>query len=191
MTTEKEKSTPESGKKLLESTTTAKAPASDLWGEPNAGFSGCRTWRYWLSRRWGGGDALVVIGLNPSTADETEDDPTIRRCIGYGRAWGFGKLVMLNLFAYRATDPKEMKKAADPIGSFNDATLRSYARDAGMILAAWGAHGDFKGRGDIVRRMLSDRPLYCLGVTNAGQPKHPLYLRADLQPERLLSALDA
>lgn len=143
-----------------------------------------RVYRYWLSRVWDESlPHLTVIGLNPSTADETVDDPTIRRCLGYAKSWGLGGLTMLNLFAYRATDPREMKAASDPVGPDNDAFLRLYTE--GVILAAWGAHGAYRGRGDEVRRILSNRPLHCLGVTNAGQPKHPLYLRADLEPKRL------
>lgn len=138
-------------------------------------------YRYSLSRIWDESlPPLTVIGLNPSTADETEDDPTIRRCVGYAKAWGLGGLIMLNLFAYRATNPQEMKAAPDPIGPDNDAFLRVGAD--GVFLAAWGAHGAFRGRGDSVRRLLWNRPLYCLGVTHKGEPKHPLYLRADLQP---------
>lgn len=150
----------------------------------DACLSSCRTWRYWLLREWDSSlPQLTVIGLNPSTADETLDDPTIRRCIGYAKAWGLGSLVMLNLFAYRATNPREMKTALDPIGPDNDAFLRM--NSDGVLLAAWGTHGTFRQRGDEVRRLLSARPLHCLGVTANGQPKHPLYLRADLQPERL------
>ena len=120
-------------------------------------FSPCRTYRYALWREWIGGDGYVMfIGLNPSTADETQDDPTIRRCIAFAKAWGYGGLSMTNLFAFRATDPKKMKAVADPIGPENDAHLLRLARDAGVIVAAWGANGTHRGRDADVRELLKD-----------------------------------
>lgn len=148
----------------------------------SAGFSDDRVYRYWLTRTWDDATPpLVVIGLNPSTADETQDDPTIRRCIGYARAWGHGGLVMLNLFAFRATDPRDMKRAFDPVGRANDATLR-VATEGRRVLCAWGAHGTYIDRASVVCEMLATRELVCLGTTKDGQPKHPLYLRADALP---------
>lgn len=161
--------------------------SSDLFGgagaeamERGAHLSPCRTYRYALWRRWGGGPHAMFIGLNPSTADETADDPTIRRCIGFARAWGYGALCMTNLFAYRATQPADMKKATDPIGWENDAYLRRLAAEAGVVVAAWGAHGAFKGRDQSVR--LSVRGLHYLRLTKDGHPGHPLYLPASLRP---------
>lgn len=152
----------------------------------DAGFSECRTWRYWLTRSWAeGGRTLMVIGLNPSTADESVDDPTIRRCIGYAKAWGFSQLAMLNLFAYRATDPRHMKAATNPVGRENDQTLLWWANKAEMILGAWGTHGVHQSRAAHVYQILYDHPIHCLGITKDGQPKHPLYLRADARPEIL------
>lgn len=127
---------------------------------------------------------LVVIGLNPSTADEKVDDPTIRRCLGFARAWGFGRLVMLNLFAFRATDPADMKRAADPVGPENDTTLIAETKGR-AVLCAWGADGGFLGRSGVVRRLLEGRDLRCLGRTKSGEPKHPLYLAAATKPEPL------
>ena len=145
-------------------------------------FSDCRRYRYSLSRWWHDSlPLLVVIGLNPSTADETQDDPTIRRCIGYARSWGYGGLVMLNLFAYRATSPRDMKAAAEPVGPANDAVLE--VQTAGRtVLCAWGAHGSHLDRARAVRQLLVGRDLFCLGTTKDRHPKHPLYLRADLTP---------
>jgi hypothetical protein len=143
-------------------------------------LSSCRRYRYTLRRRWGPGAAAVFIGLNPSTADETQDDPTIRRCIGFARAWGFDALCMVNLFAYRATDPTDMKKAEDPVGDINDATLRDVAKEAGVVVAAWGAHGTYRGRDAQVRAMLLG--LHYLRLTKDGHPGHPLYLPASLRP---------
>lgn len=154
---------------------------------PNsAGFSPCRTWRYWLTRTWDYKlPSLCVAGLNPSTADETLDDPTIRRCISFAKAWGYGGLVMLNIFAFRATDPKVMKKAVDPIGPENDYFLQA-ATAGRKVLCAWGNHGAYLDRGEKVTRMLTDlgRDLVCFEITKTNQPKHPLYMKGDAQPRR-------
>jgi hypothetical protein len=145
-------------------------------------------YRYVLRRQWD--DArppCVFIGLNPSTADETHDDPTVRRCIGFARAWGCGELVMLNLFAYRATDPKNMLVAGygvDVVGHQNDATIVEHVRRAkalgGIAIAAWGVHGTFLNRAQRVRALLHEHSVldvvWCLSVTKSGEPGHPLYL---------------
>lgn len=147
----------------------------------DATFSLCRTYRYDLWRRWIGGDGYAMfVGLNPSTADETEDDPTIRRCIAYAKAWGYSGLCMTNLFAYRATEPKKMMQVADPVGPSNDATLRTLAGRAGVVVAAWGTHGTHLGRGDAVRELLP--ALHYLRLTKDGHPGHPLYLPKTLVP---------
>ena len=153
-------------------------------------FSPCRTWRYTLERRWGDDPlTLVIVGLNPSTADETQDDPTIRRCIGFARSWGYGRLLMLNLFAYRATDPREMLAAADPIGPDNPEVIgREAGRALGSVLCAWGVHGAHLGWGPGVLERLGSKAMV-LGLTKDGHPKHPLYLRADTQPSPLSVAL--
>lgn len=149
--------------------------------ERSAVFSPCRTFRYELWRCWGDPmRAAMFVGLNPSTADETQDDPTIRRCIGFAKAWGYGALVMTNLFAFRATDPDEMKRAPLPVGPDNDSFLRRWARDAGVVVAAWGVHGTHRGRDREVRDMLPT--MRVLGLTKDGHPKHPLYLPKDLTP---------
>lgn len=148
--------------------------------ERSASFCPYRIYRYSLSRRWGPGAYAMFIGLNPSTADETQDDPTIRRCIGFARAWGYDALCMTNLFAYRATDPREMKRQADPVGRDNDAALQELASGAGVVVAAWGAHGAHLGRDAAVRKMLPR--LHYLRLTKDGHPGHPLYLPATLEP---------
>ena len=117
----------------------------------------------------------MFIGLNPSTADETDDDPTVRRCVRFARDWGHGGLVMTNLFAHCATAPDEMKRDQYPIGRENDRWIRRLARDAGVIVAAWGNHGAYRGRSRAVRTMLSDFDLYCLDLNKSGEPVHPLY----------------
>lgn len=157
-----------------------------------ATFSNCKTYRYALWRKWVDSPlprTFVVIGLNPSTADETQDDPTIRRCIGFAKREGCGKLVMLNLFALRATDPSVMLHHPDPVGAGNDAVIDVYATRAGaaapekrdIVVAAWGAHGSHLNRAMEVRAILAKHgvPLYCFGRTKAGAPKHPLYLKGD------------
>ena len=138
-------------------------------------LSPCRTYRYALWREWFGGSGYAMfVGLNPSTADETNDDPTIRRCIGFAKAWGFSALCMTNLFAYRATKPADMKRATHPVGPDNDAHLLALAADAGVIVAAWGTNGTYQRRDMAVRAMLP--ALCCLRLTKAGHPEHPLYL---------------
>jgi hypothetical protein len=146
-----------------------------------ATFSPCRRYRYDLWRRWIGGEGYAMfIGLNPSTADEVQDDPTVRRCINYAKAWGYAGLCMTNLFGFRATDPRDMKAEPEPIGADNDATLCARAKDAGVVVAAWGVHGAHIGRADTVRGMIPG--LHCLRVTKEGCPAHPLYLPKTLTP---------
>lgn len=150
---------------------------------PGAIFSDDRTYRYALFRTWDQSKTFVMfVGLNPSTADENTDDPTIRRCIGFAKDWGFGGICMTNLFAIRATDPKVMLAAADPIGGLNDFWLQTLSSCAGQIVAAWGVHGSHMGRDKYVFNRLP--PMVCLGTTKHWHPRHPLYVRKDavLQP---------
>lgn len=126
-----------------------------------------------------------MVLLNPSTADEVRDDATNRRGLGYAFDWDFGSLVFCNLFAFRTPNPKEMKAATDPIGPENDAYILKEAALADMIIAGWGNHGCYMGRGDTVRNLLSDFQLYCLDVNKSGEPKHPLYCKRDLEPKDL------
>lgn len=145
-------------------------------------FSPCRRYRYEWHYRWSEGDVCMFIGLNPSTADASQMDPTVRRCVDYARRWGFGALCMTNLFAWRDTDPEAMKRQPRPIGPRNDATLKRLAAQADLVVAAWGCHGHHLKRGDAVRVMLPN--LHALKVNQDGSPAHPLYLRKDLQPCR-------
>ena len=149
-----------------------------------AEFSDCKKYRYALWRHWdwqGHDNCVMFIGLNPSTADETEDDPTIRRCIRFAKDWGYGGLMMMNMFAFRATDPKKMKVARDPVGPGNDEAFGYRRTHAGLIVAAWGQHGS-PARGEKICQLLAS-PIYCLGRTKNGSPKHPLYLAADSKRE--------
>lgn len=122
-------------------------------------LSPCRTYRYTLWRNISSLDGegyAMFIGLNPSTADEVLDDPTIRRCMAFAQAWGYGALCMTNLFAFRATKPADMLAAADPIGPENDKHLIDLARDAGVVVAAWGTNGTHLGRDQAVHAMVSN-----------------------------------
>lgn len=150
----------------------------------HATFSPCRKYRYTLLRSWNGDLGQVAfIGLNPSTADENIDDPTIRRCIGFSKAWGFGSLMMLNLFAYRSTNPKGLLSVVDPVGECNDEAIASEASGADLVICAWGTHGKLLSRDKAVVRIIELRkPLLCLGVTQCGRPKHPLYLSSKSTP---------
>jgi hypothetical protein len=140
-------------------------------------------YRYTLWRAWD--EALPRLGfimLNPSTADATRDDPTIRRCIGFARAWHYGAVEVVNLFAYRATDPARLAQVADPVGPDNDHYILQTAEHCAKLVAAWGCQGKLMGRDAAIRRLLKDVTLCCLGLTQDGYPRHPLYLRADAQP---------
>ena len=151
-------------------------------------FSRDRRYRYRLWRRWDRSRPVVAfVMLNPSTADATRDDPTIRRCIGFARRWGYGGVEIVNLFAFRATDPRALRAAHDPEGPRNAAQVRRAASTAALVLAAWGADGAVGTRGAALERRLSPR-LRCLGVTRSGAPRHPLYLRSSARPVPLSRA---
>jgi hypothetical protein len=154
-----------------------------LIGRSEAVFSEDRAYRYQLSRTWGDESRPVVwIMLNPSTADAMADDPTVRRCAGFAKAWGFASLRVVNLFALRSTDPRGLA-CADPVGPANDGFILLAAQAGALVIAAWGTHGHLRGRGAQVTRMLgeADISLDCLGVTKDGHPRHPLYVRADAE----------
>lgn len=149
--------------------------------DSDAVFSSCRKHRYSLWRTWDRKlPKVLFIGLNPSTADEIQDDPTIRRCIRYARDWGYGGYIMGNIFAYRSTDPAKLKIVKDPIGKKNNYWLKKLYSEAEITIAAWGNHGDYLNRGEDVANLF--KTLYCLKKTKSGQPSHPLYLPAKLKP---------
>lgn len=155
-----------------------------------------RPYRYLLYRRSdpaadaGKGSLCAFVLLNPSTADANQDDPTIRRCIGYAKAWGHMHVVIANIFAYRATDPRELyrvhKAGVDPIGKNNDHVIAMLANTADELVCGWGAHGDFLGRGSQVKQIIARYRVApkALRVTKDGHPSHPLYLPGDLKPGR-------
>ena len=152
--------------------------------DSGAVFSDCRTWRYSLWRKWAEGTTLAVIGLNPSTADETLNDRTVSRCIRFAKDWGHGSYVMLNLFGVRSPYPQVIKQSPDPVGPDNDDTIMCFCSSASQVLFAWGACGCIGDRAEHVTRMLDGLGIqpYCLGVTKHGFPKHPLYIKADTKP---------
>lgn len=162
---------------------------TDLISRGSAILSPCGLYRYRLSRHVTASDrAATFIMLNPSTADADNDDPTIRRCIGFVRAWGCGRLLVTNLFAFRATKPADMLASADPVGPDNDRAILDAALDAalsgGPVICAWGAHGKHKSRDLDVLAMLAvtqAEPM-SLGETAENLPRHPLYLRGDCRP---------
>jgi hypothetical protein len=151
-----------------------------------AKFSKCRQYRYTLERLWEPSqtESVLFVGLNPSTADAETDDPTVRRMGQFARDWGFGKMTVCNLFAFRATDPRVLKRARDPVGPANIRVLRDQARRANLIVACWGNHGQWQAQAAraLPLFMSATRPLICFGLTSLGEPKHPLYLRRSLAP---------
>ena len=147
-------------------------------------YSDCETYRYALTREWGGGGRLLFVMLNPSTADERRNDPTVERCERRARALGFGAMRVANIFAFRATDPRVLRRADDPVGPENDRVLAQSADWADMVLCAWGVHGAHLGRSARVEADLRSRAarLWCLGLTRAGVPRHPLYVGYAIRP---------
>ncbi|MEE4661844.1 MAG: DUF1643 domain-containing protein [Halieaceae bacterium] len=153
-----------------------------IYQEAGADIRGARRqYRYSLWRIWDRSlPAVLFIGLNPSTADARRDDPTLVRCMGFARDWGFGGVYTVNLFAFRATDPEVMKRARHPVGRDNDNVILATAARAQCLVAAWGNDGAWRGRGEAVRSMLPG--LHYLKLNATGQPAHPLYLPRGLHP---------
>ena len=148
-------------------------------------YSDCEAYRYRLTRVWAAGPRVSFVMLNPSTATEVQNDPTVERCERRARQWGFGGFAVGNIFAYRATDPKWMRAQMDPVGPENDAAIAGLAHWGDRVICAWGTHGVHQGRGAAVEALLrgTGRELLHLGLTLAGAPKHPLYIGYDRQPE--------
>jgi hypothetical protein len=141
-------------------------------------------YRYLLWRRWDDAATLLFVMLNPSMADARRDDPTIRRCLGFARAWGFGGVEVVNLFAWRATAPRDLLRARDPIGPDNDRVIAAAAGRAQAVIAAWGNHGEHRDRDRQVAELLASAAAAaprCLGATGRGAPRHPLYVRSTVR----------
>jgi hypothetical protein len=159
----------------------------DLLEESSAVFSECGAYRYRLDRRWDDKLPPLAFGmLNPSTADEIRNDATIERCERRARSLGFGSLVVWNLFAYRTVSPKILKSHHNPVGPENDDFIRDIMmeikRRSGFVIVGWGSHGVYQERYKCALELsaLLDVDLYCLGLTNSGQPRHPLYVSYEI-----------
>ena len=140
-----------------------------------------RSYRYVLWRNWrASGKRVLFIGLNPSTADHLCDDPTIRRCIGFARAWGYDGMLVGNLFAFRSRRPDVLRKATSPIGPDNHKWLLEMASAADLHIACWGNAGRFMSQDQAVHKLFDS--LHCLKLNSTGTPAHPLYLRKSLTP---------
>lgn len=149
----------------------------------SAELSPCGQYRWWLRRQWAGGNGQVVcfLMLNPSTADATIDDPTIRRCMRFAQEWGYSTLSVRNLFAYRATDPQQLLTTPDPIGKARGDVELVAGLTAHKVVAAWGAAVPLRRDRQVLALFRQTRPdvtLWCLGTTKAGMPRHPLYVKA-------------
>lgn len=155
----------------------------------DASYSPCRTYRYALTREWFDGRPMrhvLWVMLNPSTAEADVDDPTVRRCQTFARAWGYNGATIANIFALRSTDPAVLVPHPDPVGPANDDVIEALATGAGigLVMAAWGSHGAIRNRGAVVTQLVTGklgRDMWCLGTTKGGQPRHPLYVHSDTE----------
>lgn len=149
-------------------------------------YSECERYRYLLTREWkpGGGRVLFVM-LNPSTATEVQNDPTVERCERRARALGYGAFRVCNIFAWRDTDPRAMRAAADPVGPDNDEAILESCAWADAVICAWGTHGAHLDRGPAVERLIraTRQPMLHLGLTRQGHPRHPLYIAYSAEPQ--------
>ena len=153
--------------------------------DSGAVFSECRRWRYLLWRRWDPARPVAnFLMLNPSTADERQLDPSCTRARVYAERWGYGSLIVTNLFGWRATDPEEMKAVRDPVGRDNDRAILRAARESAIVVCAWGNHGTHMGRSQTIRELLRKAKIAprVLRMNAGGEPAHPLYLPARLRP---------
>ena len=153
--------------------------------ESGAQFSRCRRWRYLLWRRWDETRPVAnFLMLNPSTADELQLDPSCTRARNYAERWGYGALIVTNVFGWRSTDPAALKLAKNPVGRGNDAAIVQAAREAQLVVCAWGNHALHLERAQRVVELLRGVRLHFLRMNGCGQPAHPLYLPANLRPTR-------
>lgn len=171
------------------------AVAIPRWLDAGARFSPDRIYRYSLWREWDSQKPHAAFCmLNPSTADEATEDPTIRKCLYFARTWGFGSLEVVNLFAFRATDPQEMKAASEPIGLANDAAILSAYHHSSRFVVAWGNDGAIGNRGATVLAQIGGETVWHLGRNlgtcgpGTGHPKHPLYLKNATDPTPICAA---
>lgn len=158
--------------------------------EQSADLSDDKRYRYSLTRKISqGARSLLFVGLNPSTADAMSDDPTIRRCVGFAKTWGFNCLRMGNLYALRATDPRKLQTSDDPIGPRNRAKLERIVAASELVIAAWGGFILAPEARNIADWILQQRNVKCLGQNRDGSPKHPLYTAKTSVPQRWIRKL--
>lgn len=153
--------------------------------DSGAQFSPCRRWRYLLWRRWDAArPAANFLMLNPSTADEWKLDPSCTRARVFAERWGYGALIVTNIFGWRATDPDEMKAVRDPVGRGNDRAILRAARESAIVVCAWGNHGAHLDRSTEIRKLLAKAKIRprVLRMNAGGEPAHPLYLPSHLKP---------
>jgi hypothetical protein len=159
---------------------------SELFIEGHAEFDATGQYRFTLSRSWDKDKPKVgFVMLNPSSADATRNDPTIRRCIGFARDWGFGSVEIVNLFAYRTPYPQHLQQITDPIGCDNDTYLVQASQRSRLLVLAWGNWGTLLNRGQAVANLLANSYCRCFGFTRSGQPLHPLYLPKGARLEKI------
>ena len=147
--------------------------------QKTAHISDCENYRWILNRKWEDGKSMAFVLLNPSTADHENDDPTLRRCIGFAKREGCGSLTIVNLFAYRSSKPADLKIVEDPIGAENDHYLEQALNSADIIVCGWGGFPMAEKQSLIFKIRFHELGLYCLGLTQKGAPKHPLYLKQE------------
>lgn len=158
---------------------------NDLFTESGAVFSECRRYRYRLWRTWDATKpSLVMVMLNPSIADASQNDPTVERCQRRALTMGYGGLQVVNIFSLVSTDPAALYNTGDPVGPGNDDAIRQAVKNAGMVLCAWGNHGAYIDRARRVVTLLREAGVapYCLGTNADGSPKHPLYVSYAVAP---------
>lgn len=156
-----------------------------------AEFSPCRTWRYTHEVVWGDGPRVAYLCFNPSTADESQLDNTLRRCRGFAQRWGYGSMVILNLFGIRGTDPRTPSSVPDPVGPRNDYWTLQALGKCDELICAWGCGQWMKGELSarparivgLIRLRYPHLPVNCLGYRADGHPRHPLMLGYDVQRE--------
>ncbi|NQW19675.1 MAG: DUF1643 domain-containing protein [Chloroflexi bacterium] len=156
----------------------------DVVRSNTASFSKCGRYRYLLTREFGSGSTCVFVMLNPSTADAAHDDPTIRRCIGFAKREGYGRLEVVNLYGFRTSEPSVLFVTSNPVGDDNDSTLLEAVSRAGLVIVAWGNHGATDPeRVRAVTELISrtGKAVKCFGFTSMNQPKHPLYLHSETE----------
>lgn len=154
-------------------------------GRNGAVLSSCKTYRYRLDRWWSDGDCVVWVMLNPSTADASVDDQTIRKCVGFSKLWGYGRLVVVNLFALRSTDPTALARSTDAFGVQNDYYIAQAMESAAEVIVAWGCQQHMSTEklkrrpaqlAEFIKALRPDVEVNCLGYRKDGAPRHPVML---------------